>query len=161
MLSFWVALECRNKDCSHLKLSILQKVGAPAAQVALVGLGLLIGNPLTCALFKQQSEISGGSLEPELNLDPRIKAFYNKGLWNKQSKNYKRSGELLIIWLLFYFAGVSDHFRTILLLFSLTRLKAVLFSSSTVYAFCPPHGWEIGLASDVEELNETHLTFKS
>lgn len=102
MRSFWIALEYKNKGCSHLKLSILQKVGAPAAQVALVGLGLLIGNPLTCALFKQQSEISGGSLEPELNLDPRIKAFYNKGLWNKRSKKYKRSGELLIICLLFY-----------------------------------------------------------
>ncbi|CBY21947.1 unnamed protein product [Oikopleura dioica] len=56
------------------------KVGAPAAQVALVGFGLLFGNPLTCALFKQQSEISGGSLEPELALDPQIRAFYNKGL---------------------------------------------------------------------------------
>ena len=73
MQSFW-------NNRRNEKLSIQKKIGAPAAQVALVGLGLLFGNPLTCALFKQQSEISGGSLEPELALDPQIRAFYNKGL---------------------------------------------------------------------------------
>ena len=54
---------------------------SPVSQVALVGLGLLLGNPLTCALFRQQSPISSDELELEFRqMQPAQTLFYNKGL---------------------------------------------------------------------------------
>ena len=48
-------------------------------QVALVGLGLLIGNPLTCAIFRQQAPVQSNLLEDEFNITSQT-LYYNKGL---------------------------------------------------------------------------------
>jgi tricarboxylate carrier len=57
------------------------RILSPVSQVALVGLGLLVGNPLTCALFRQQSPISSDELELEFRqMQPAQTLFYNKGL---------------------------------------------------------------------------------
>ena len=55
------------------------KIGSPATQVALVGLGLLIGNPLTCALFQQKSPIETSKLEEEFHHYNQT-VYFNKGL---------------------------------------------------------------------------------
>ena len=53
---------------------------SPVTQVGLVGLGLLIGNPLTCAVFRQQAPIQSDQLEIEFQSKPAQTGFYNKGL---------------------------------------------------------------------------------
>ena len=55
------------------------KFNAPMTQVALVGLGLLIGNPLTCAIFRQQAPVQSNLLEDEFNITSQT-LYYNKGL---------------------------------------------------------------------------------
>ena len=57
------------------------KVGAPLTQVALVGLSLLIANPLTCAIFAQNSSVNTNQLEPEIAQKyPNQIVYFNKGL---------------------------------------------------------------------------------
>ena len=57
------------------------RVGGPLLQVFLVGLSLLVANPLTCALFPQMSSINANELEPEIsNKYPNKLVYYNRGL---------------------------------------------------------------------------------
>ena len=57
------------------------KVGGPLLQVALVGLSLLIANPLTCALFPQMSSIKADKLESPFNEKySQQLVYYNRGL---------------------------------------------------------------------------------
>jgi len=56
------------------------KLASPLTQVALVGLGLLVGNPITCALFQQQAPIKSDFLELEFRSETSQTLYYNKGL---------------------------------------------------------------------------------
>ena len=63
---------------------IKRPMAAPAIQVALVGVSLLLANPLTCALFPQCAGISIDRLEEPIQANGQAgqTVYYNRGLWS-------------------------------------------------------------------------------
>jgi len=61
---------------------VKRPMAAPAIQVALVGISLLLANPLTCALFPQCAGISIDRLEEPIraNGQPGQTVYFNRGL---------------------------------------------------------------------------------